>query len=214
MQQELFWRNKFVVSRLGHSPAGLEGMDLTQFMHGSPAQIVTCTSCGTVQRCDEHPSDYESDRYDAALLRHLYPLYLRAFERKRLRYQPLLPPHAQVVEIGSHVGAFLEAAETWGWKPIGLDIGADTSGFARRQGATVKRIALTDYRPHYRAINAVFIWNCFEQLADPRRSLAEARGLLASHGLVVLRFPNGDYYPSPTTTCWAFPICTDMASAH
>jgi len=194
MEEESLQRYEFVTSRLGRSPAGLEGMDLTRFMHGSPARVVTCTTCGTLRRCEEHTANYESDRYDPALLRHLYPHYLRAFERKRTRYQPLLPSRAEVLEIGSHVGAFLEAAENWGWKPIGLDIGADTSDFARRQGATVKRVALEDYRPRLRRLDAVFIWNCFEQLDDPRRSLEEARRRLARHGLVVLRVPNGDFY--------------------
>ncbi len=169
-------------------------MDLTQFMHGSPAAVVMCTKCGTLRRCDQEPANYESDRYDPALMRHLYPRYLRAFERKRPHYEPLLPPRAEILEIGSHVGAFLEAAEDWGWKPIGLDIGADTSEFARRQGATVKRIALTDYRPRIRPLDAVFIWNCFEQLDDPRGNLEEARRLVTPHGLVVLRVPNGDFY--------------------
>jgi len=197
-QRESFRRYKFVTSRLGHSPAGLEGMDLTQFMHGTPAPVMMCRNCGTLRRCDDEPANYEADRYDPALLRHLYPRYLRAFQRKRTHYEPLLPPRAEVLEIGSHIGAFLEAAENWGWKPIGLDIGADTSEFARRQGGTVKRIALTDYRPRLRQPDAVFIWNCFEQLEDPRQSLEDARRLVAHHGLVVLRVPNGDFYRERT----------------
>ena len=194
MERECFRRYRFSRSRLGHAPVGLEGMDLTQFMHGSPAKLMACMSCGTLHRGQEQPATYESDRYDGALLRHLYPRYLQAFERKRKRYQPLLRPHAEVLEIGSHAGAFLEAAETWGWKPIGLDIGAETSEFAHRQGATVKRLAVADYTPHHQSLDAVFIWNCFEQLDDPRRSLSEARRLLNRHGIVILRVPNGDFY--------------------
>lgn len=153
-----------------------------------------CARCGTLRRWDEHRANYETDQYDAELLRLVYPRYLQAFERKRPRYEPLLRPRAEVLEIGSHVGAFLEAAENWGWKPIGLDIGAETSAFARRQGATVKRVALEDYSAQLRPVDAVFIWNCFEQLGDPQCSLKEARRLLARHGLVVLRVPNGEFY--------------------
>jgi len=169
-------------------------MDLTQFMHGAPATIVACTNCGTLHRPEGEPANYEADRYDAALLRHVYPRYLEAFERKRASYEPLLRAHAEVLEVGSHLGAFLEAAETWGWKPTGLDIGAETSEFARRRGARVKRCGLSEAFAGRRALDAIFIWNCFEQLGSPRRSLSDARGLLGRHGLIVLRVPNGDYY--------------------
>jgi SAM-dependent methyltransferase len=187
-------RQRFVEARLGRSPAGLEAMDLTHFMHGDPAAVSICTMCGTLRRSDEPPLDYESDHYDSVLLRHLYRRYRNAFARKRHYYEPLLPSHAEVLEIGSHVGAFLETAEEWGWKPIGLDIGAETTAFARQQGGSVKQIALEDYSPRSKPLDAVFIWNCFEQLDDPRRTLAEAASRLARHGLLVLRVPNGDYY--------------------
>jgi SAM-dependent methyltransferase len=200
IERESLRRYRFAASRLGHAPVGLEGMDLTQFMHGSPAKVMACKGCGTLHRADEPTATYESDRYDSALLRHLYPRYLQAFERKRKHYQPLLRPHAEVLEVGSHTGAFLQSAETWGWKPTGLDIGTETSKFAQRQGAAVKRLPLAEYTPRLQLFDAVFIWNCFEQLDDPRRCLSEAQRLLNRHGLVVLRVPNGDFYSQHVAT--------------
>lgn len=169
-------------------------MDLTHFMHGKPARVLACATCGLLRRADPQPASYENDCYDRALLQHLYPRYLDAFKRKRSAYEPLLQPHAEVLEIGSHIGAFLEAAETWGWRPTGLDIGAETSEFARGQGARVKRVALPDYSNKRQPLDAIFIWNCFEQLEDPRENLGAARRLLGRHGLVVLRVPNGEFY--------------------
>src|SRR5262249_22810727 len=131
-----------------------------------------------------------------------YPRYREAFERKRQIYRPLLPPAAEVLEIGSHLGAFLEVAENWGWKPIGLDIGAETGAFAKRQGATIKRAELAEFSPRLRRLDAVFIWNCFEQLEDPQRILAESRQRVAEHGLIVLRVPNGDFYRRSAPRQW------------
>jgi hypothetical protein len=190
-------RSEFVETRLGHSPAGLEGMDLTQFMHGGPAEIVACKSCGTVRRNEQDLARYESDLYDSALMRRLYPRYREAFARKRAHFQSLLRPGAEVLEVGSHLGAFLEIAETWGWKPVGLDIGRDTSAFARRQGGTVKQVSLDDYSPVGRP-DGIFIWNCFEQLGNPWDVMIRTRGLLSRHGLVVLRVPNVDFYREPS----------------
>lgn len=194
LERESLIRHKFVASRLGHSPTGLEGMDLTHFMHDGPAEVLACKLCGTLRRNGEQRVTYESDLYDPALLRHLYPRYRDAFARKRSRYEVLLPAHAEVLEVGSHTGAFLDVAECWGWKPVGLDIGTETTAFARRQGATVKRLALEDYSPRLGRLDAVFIWNCFEQLENPRQCLAATRRLLVRHGLVVVRVPNGEFY--------------------
>jgi SAM-dependent methyltransferase len=194
LEREASIRQRFVTSRFGRAPVGLEAMDLTHFMHADPAEVLACTVCGTLRRWNEPPVAYESDQYDLTLLRHLYPRYRRAFERKRSWYQGLLPSHAEVLEVGSHVGSFLEVAEWWGWKPIGLDIGTETSDFARRQGATVRQLALEDYSRLFSPLDAVFIWNCFEQLEDPRQTLAEVRRILSPHGVVVLRVPNAAFY--------------------
>jgi hypothetical protein len=88
------------------------------------------------------------------------------FFRPMVEKKALLREHADVLEIGSHLGGFLQTAEQWGWRPTGLDIGASTSSFARRQGLSTKRRAIGDYFPHRRS-DAVYIWNCFEQLDDP-----------------------------------------------
>jgi hypothetical protein len=114
-------------------------MDLTQFMHGGPAEIVACVVCGTARRNEQQAAQYESDRYDSALMRHLYPRYRDSFARKRDRFQTLLQSGAEVPEVGSHLGAFLEA-------------------FARRQGGSVKQVSLGDYSPAGR-LDAIFIWN-------------------------------------------------------
>lgn len=140
------------------------------------------------------PADYADDIYDSSLLSLLYPRYVRAFEDKRAQYLPELRNHAEVLELGSHLGAFLQTAEEWGWRPTGLDIGESTSAFARRQGASVKKLPLEDYSPKLRKPEAIFIWNCFEQLEDPSRTLRESYRLLEKHGLLLVRVPNADFY--------------------
>jgi len=186
-------RASFVHNRLGHRPEQLEAMDLTRFMHGGPARLLGCERCGALMRDERETAQYESDLYDSALMKHLYPRYLRAFEEKRPQYQPLLGNRAEILEVGSHLGAFLEASENWGWRPTGLDIGESTSRFARQQGGSVKRVALEDYSPGSRP-DAIFIWNCFEQLDDPSAALTSSRQLLGRHGLLVIRVPNANFY--------------------
>jgi hypothetical protein len=187
-------RESFVAERLGHRAEDPENMDLTKFMHGGAGRLLRCSCCGLLSRDEETRAHYQDDLYDPALMKHLYPRYARAFANKRELYQPLLRSNAEVIEVGSHLGAFLQSAEEWGWRPTGLDIGAATSEFARRQGGSVKRLSLEDYSPRLRRPEAIFIWNCFEQLEDPGAVLRRARGMLARHGLLVVRVPNADFY--------------------
>jgi hypothetical protein len=111
IDQESALRESFVNQRLGHSPQDPESMDLTRFMHAGPARLLRCLSCGP--------------------MRHLYPRYLRALEQKKPLYRRMLRDGAEVLEVGSHLGAFLQTAEDWGWRPTGLGVGQSTSGLPR-----------------------------------------------------------------------------------
>ncbi len=169
-------------------------MDLTDFMHGDPAPLLSCALCGIGVRDEPERASYESDVYDSNLMKHLYPRYLRAFRQKEPHFRELLRPRAEVLEVGSHLGAFLQAAEEWEWRPTGLDVGQDTSSFARRLGARVIRQSIEDARIQPRSADAVFIWNCFEQIENPGSALRAARSKLKRDGLLIVRVPNFEYY--------------------
>jgi len=49
----------------------------------------------------------------------------------------------------------------------------------------VKRVSLDDYSPGGRP-DAMFIWNCFEQLDNPWDTMIRTRSMLSRNGLVVL----------------------------
>lgn len=186
-------RARFIRARLDYHPDAAGLKDLTDFMHGGPGRLLECTSCRALLRDEREPEGYAGDLYDSALVKHLYPRYLSAFREKEDHYRHLLPPGAGVLEIGCHYGAFLQTAEEWGWKPTGLDIGRSTTSFVKAAGLRVFRRHLGDHSS--RSLNeAVFIWNCFEQLDEPGETLLEARRHLKQHGLLVLRVPNSAYY--------------------
>ena len=190
-------RNHFVQSRLRRKASREELKDLTDFMHDGHAQLVTCANCGLLVRQEADvraTASYEEDPNDPDLMRHVYPRYVHAFRNKSEAYQDRLRPGASVIELGSHLGGFLQVGEEWNWRPVGLDIGYDTSEFARRLGLTVRRETIEDTRLSSGSADAVFIWNCFEQLGDPASTLKSAWRLLARHGLLVLRVPNGAFY--------------------
>jgi hypothetical protein len=194
IEAESVLRSCFVSQRLGKPPHGSDAMDLTAFTHGTPARILSCRQCGMLVREESVPVSYQAELWDTDLLNHLYPRMVRSFGTRESRYRQLLREKAEVLEVGSFTGAFLEAAETWGWRPTGIDIGHSAISFARTRGTLVKPTAIEDYSPHLRQPEAIFIWNCFEQLDDPSSTLQRSHELLGRHGLLVLRVPNAAFY--------------------
>src|SRR4051794_6640148 len=140
LRQEVRERNDFIYTRLRRRASRQELKDLTDFMHDGDASIVVCHRCGLLLRSEDQTratGSYEEDPNDPDLMQHVYSRYVEAFRARTEAYRDRLSPHASVVELGSHLGGFLQVAEEWNWRVIGLDIGRDTSGFARHQGLTV-----------------------------------------------------------------------------
>ena len=80
MQREIQLRRDFVVSRLGRKAAPSELKDLTEFMHGCPAAMIRCCSCGLLMRVEQQPAasanSYEDDPNDIDLMAQLLPRYV------------------------------------------------------------------------------------------------------------------------------------------
>jgi predicted SAM-dependent methyltransferase len=124
----------------------------------------------------------------------VYPRYVQALRNKEKAYRGLLRPTADVVELGPHLGAFLQVAEEWNWNPIGIDVGKDTTEFMRKSGLTVVNGTIGDARLKEGSQDAILIWNCFEQLDQPMETLRIAHRVLRRHGLLVVRVPNVAFY--------------------
>jgi SAM-dependent methyltransferase len=197
IQEEYRARERFIHERLVRRPAPDELKDLTDFFHQGNADILSCAGCGLLVRSEHEPPPvrtYSEDEYDPGVMENLYPRYLAAFRAKAEPYRALLAPGAQVLEVGSHYGAFLQTALEWGWDATGVDVGKDTARFARSKGFDVKSCELAECGFNRESFDGIFIWNCFDQIAEPRPLVAECRRLLKPGGLLVIRTPNGLFY--------------------
>ncbi len=197
VRNEIRVRRTFVFDRLRRKAEPGELKDLVDFMHGFPAPLVECSHCGVLVRGECERKDagsYEEDPNDLHLMQQVYPRYLAAFRNRKAAYQSLLRPNAEVLELGSHLGAFLQAAEEWHWRPTGLDVGKDTVDFVKRRGLTVRRSLIDDARLPSRTFDAAFLWNVFEQIETPGETLRSVHKVLRPHGLMVLRVPNAEFY--------------------
>lgn len=197
LEEECRLRERFIKERLPRPASKPELKDLTDFFHRTKAEILECAACTLLYRHELEPmpaDTYSEDQYDPNVIEHLYPSYLAAFRTKEAPYRALLPRGARVLEVGSHYGAFLQTAQEWGWRAEGVDIGKDTTRFARDKGFTVHEGEVAQCHFPDARFDAIFIWNCFEQIDDPKPLLPECRRILKPDGILTVRTPNGLFY--------------------
>lgn len=171
-------------------------LDRVTFTQDFPLQIVRCTGCGLLFR---NPRErdvraiYAAEQVEEASLEKLRAAQLDAFHAAVARLTDLHGGPGRVLEVGSYVGAFLEAARTAGWQAHGIDVNPHAVAFARRFGHDVAAGAIED-SPATGRFDAIAFWNCFDQLPDPVAAARAARERLRPGGFVVVRVPNGELY--------------------
>jgi SAM-dependent methyltransferase len=196
LEEECRIRSRFVEGRLTRPARESEVKDLTDFFHTEAAEIAECQTCTLLVRhkYEQPPAQqYSKDEYDWSVVEEEYPDYVNAFRRKE-SYRELLRTGSRVLEVGSHYGAFLQVAGEWGWRAEGVDVGKDTSAFATSKGFQVHNVELQNAEFPPGAFDGVFVWNCFEQIDDPKPLLLASHRLLKPGGLFVVRTPNGLFY--------------------
>ena len=192
--------------RPGAPPAHLA--DRVAFSQRPPLRVARCSACGLVyrnprERAFELRDIYEEDALEPAVYKSLFENQREAYRTQVKRLTRALGRTGSALEVGSYVGAFLAAARDGGWTCTGLDVNEPASAFARQQGLSVEPGALDDDGLRNGSsggaaattpVDAVVIWNCFEQLADPRAVATAARARLSAGGIFAVRVPNGAAY--------------------
>ncbi len=190
-------RALFVLDRTERDPGRAERKDLTDFAHGASARLLECRRCAILVRDEDRSGaveTYVQDRYDPAVLERLLPRYVAAFRNRETPYRALLRPAAEVLELGPHLGAFLRVATEWSWKPVGVDVGKDTTRFVNEHGHVTYNQPLEQCRFPDEYFDGVFVWNCFEQIPDPGATLSEIHRIVKPAGPLVIRTPNARFY--------------------
>lgn len=188
-------------------PAGAGALkDSAELMYGYPADIRICPGCRSLFRSrDSIPDDiqqrYQQDPYPPATLERLWDRYTQSYRQDQdwmLRQLTTATPAGdrahppQLLEIGSHVGAFLAYAEANGWAAHGVDLGVTVTAYAQGRGMD-SRAGTFDpdgYAPN--SLDAVWILNCFEHFPDPAGLLIRLADILRPGGRLILRTPRAE----------------------
>ncbi len=172
--------------------------DWTVFTNAYPARLVACDDCGIVSRDPRFApaaalDAYARDDYPRAWMETAFRDYYEAFRAQMPSLVAQVGPRARVLEVGSYVGGFLAAARDADWQAQGVDVGKCVSDYAREQGVEVFNGTLFAAHLPSNTFDAVFVWVCFDQLADPWAELAEIRRVIKPRGWLTLQVPNGDF---------------------
>ena len=174
--------------------------DRVNFTQKYITHIEACRRCGLVCRTPRPPVDaitgaYSEDRYGREHLESEFCLQRQWAESNARALKARLPDAGsvapRVVEVGSFVGGFLAAGLERGWRMIGVDPGKEVTSFCRERGWDVCCGTLIEAPIGHRTVDAVAIWNTFDQLPNPDGTLSAARQMLTDQGILVIRVPNG-----------------------
>lgn len=172
--------------------------DRVAFSQDPPWRLVACRECGLLyrnpaERAFEVESIYERDCPARELLQALHETQRPSYTAQARRLSGMIPGGASVLEVGSYVGAFLAAARDEGLNARGVDINPAVNEFTRSLGFSVADGELGGWDVGT-SVDAIAIWNTFDQLSDPRGTVMAARARLRPGGVLAIRVPNGDYY--------------------
>ena len=193
---EALWA--FHTRRLRADTPPAQLMDRVAFSQHAPLRVVRCTTCGLVyrnpvERAHELAASYEDESPTTERMRVLHDTQRPAYAAQASRLTAVFGRRGSGIEVGSYVGGFLAAAREEGWQFSGVDVNPCANRFTRGLGFDVHDGPIESLDGSRRA-DVVAIWNCLDQLADPKSALRAARRHLSPGGMIVVRVPNGACY--------------------
>jgi 2-polyprenyl-3-methyl-5-hydroxy-6-metoxy-1,4-benzoquinol methylase len=180
----------------GH-PADPEHFFCTTLSYGEHFRIVQCRQCGLVytnprRRPADILQDYErvvDDRYMAeraariaTFRRHIRPLEERVGKRNGER----------LLDVGAHVGVFVEVAAGRGWDAWGLEPSHWAVQQGQKQGLQMIQGTLREAELESDSFDVVTMWDVVEHLCDPLADLYEVARILKPGGVFCVHTINVD----------------------
>jgi 2-polyprenyl-3-methyl-5-hydroxy-6-metoxy-1,4-benzoquinol methylase len=175
---------------------------LTDLGERDVQEIFACTSsaygeCGPIVKCDACGFMYQNPQPDPAWILSAYEDVvdtryederegrLHTFRRELQEIGRLTEP-GRALDVGSHVGVFVEVARDMGWHAEGVEPSRWAARVARERGLSVTCGTLDDLHARAESYELVTLWDVIEHLPDPWAELHRFHGLLRPGGLLAI----------------------------
>jgi hypothetical protein len=98
----------------------------------------------------------------------------------------------RLLDVGAHVGAFVDMAGARGWCPEGLEWNTRTASYAeRRTGVRIHRSDLEALAAEGRRYDVITLTDVLEHMPEPCKALRASHRLLHRGGWVAVKVPHG-----------------------
>ena len=159
--------------------------------YGKHYAIVKCAQCGLVYANPRRNSQAILEKYEQVE----DPLYFEERQGRVLTFEKHLRPLHQFVgtpagrtllDIGAHIGVFVEIANKAGWKAKGLEPSHWSVEMARQLGTELIEGTLASSNLPGDYFDVVTLWDVIEHLSDPMAELEHVFRVLKPGGWVVI----------------------------
>jgi 2-polyprenyl-3-methyl-5-hydroxy-6-metoxy-1,4-benzoquinol methylase len=190
------------ISASNGRPSDPEHYLCTTLSYGEHFRIVQCKQCGLVYSSPRRkPADILEDYESVVDTRYLEERSARVatFSRNIRPLERLVghkvngdTRHHRLLDVGAHVGVFVEVAAERGWDAAGLEPSHWAAEEGRQRGLTMHQGTLRDAELDAASYDAVTMWDVVEHLIDPMADLVEAARLLKPGGALLMHTINID----------------------
>jgi 2-polyprenyl-3-methyl-5-hydroxy-6-metoxy-1,4-benzoquinol methylase len=166
----------------------------TSSLYGRYGPVVRCRQCGLVYQNPRVASARVETAYeDVADTQYLDEREGRVYTFSRaLDELERYAERGRLLDVGCHVGVFLEVALARGWIAEGVEPSRWASSYARDRGLAVACGTLRECALPAEQYDVVTLWDVIEHFCDPAAELAEVRRLLRPGGMVGITTMNID----------------------
>jgi SAM-dependent methyltransferase len=157
-------------------------------------RLVRCAGCGMIYENPRYPEDlilrgYTSSNEAGHDSQH--GMRVASFLKALERLSAFIPaPGARVLDVGTAGGAFLEAAEQFGYHAVGMEPSQYLVERARTRGLTVEQGTIDNHKFPAGGFDMVTLWDVIEHLVDPKKALRQIARLLKPGGILLINFPD------------------------
>lgn len=160
----------------------------TSSAYGECGPIVRCTACGLIfQNPQPDPQSILAAYESVVDVRYAEEREgrIHTFRQALAELEAYAQP-GRLLDVGSHIGVFVEVARQGGWEAEGVEPSLWAVDVARSRGLPVLCGTVADLEGCSASYRAVTLWDVIEHFPDPSGELRRLRSLLEPGGLLAI----------------------------
>jgi 2-polyprenyl-3-methyl-5-hydroxy-6-metoxy-1,4-benzoquinol methylase len=156
--------------------------------------IVKCETCSMIYESPRYEKEIIIDGYKSSVEENhdtQYEMRVKSFYKALKKNSNFVPkPGSKVLDIGTAGGAFLEAAQKYGYDVYGMEPSYDLVKRGKARGLNIEQGTVENHSFQLGSFDMVCLWDVIEHIPDPKAALIEVRKLLKSDGILLINYPD------------------------